>query len=142
MLKHTSDVPYMAHVHHQYFYLFLAALDLCCFLQAFSACRKRGLLSGCCVWASHCDAFSYCRAWALGRAGSSSCNACCFVARGIFPNQRSISCPLHRQVNSYPLYQQGSPLVFLNKINSSNKISSFGYLAMNSAVTWTIPVKI
>ena len=31
------------------------------------------------------------------------------VACGIFPNQGLTLCPLHWQVDSYPLYHQGSP---------------------------------
>ena len=46
------------------FYLFLAALGLCCCKQAFLSCSK-GLLSSC-VWASPCSGFSCCKAQALG----------------------------------------------------------------------------
>ena len=35
----------------------------------------------------------------------------CFVARGIFLDQGSNLCPLHWQVDSYPLDHQGSPEV-------------------------------
>ena len=52
---------------------FLAALSLCCCLWAFFSCSKRGLLSSCSVWASHCDGFSCCRAQALEHSGFSSC---------------------------------------------------------------------
>ena len=33
----------------------------------------------------------------------------CSAARGIFPDQGSNPCPLHRQANSQPLCHQGSP---------------------------------
>ena len=39
--------------------------------------------------------------------GLSFCTAC-----GIFQDQGSNPCPLHWQVNSYPLYYQGSPLFY------------------------------
>ena len=48
------------------YYLFLAALGLCCCAQAFSSCSKQGLLSNCGVWASHCRGFSWCEAQTLG----------------------------------------------------------------------------
>ena len=51
-------------------YLFLAALDLRCCVQAFSSCGEQRLLSSCVVMASHCGGFSCCRTWALGCVGS------------------------------------------------------------------------
>ena len=45
---------------------FLAALALHCCAQAFSSCSERGLLSSCCVLASHCSGFSGFGAPALG----------------------------------------------------------------------------
>ena len=43
----------------------------------------------------------------------------CSVACGIFPDQGSNPCPLHRQADSQPLCHQGSPLayLFLNRRN-------------------------
>ena len=41
----------------------------------FSSCSKRGLLSSCGTWASHCGGFSCCRSWALGSSGLSSCGS-------------------------------------------------------------------
>ena len=52
----------------------MAALGLCCFVQAFPSYRELGLLSSCSLWASHCSDFSCCRAWALGLIGFSSCS--------------------------------------------------------------------
>ena len=68
-----------------------------------------------------CEGFSQrsvpsrCRAqvlgfWASLVAGHGfSCSAAC----GIFLDQGSNLCPLHWQVDSYPLFHQGSPAVFL-----------------------------
>ena len=39
-------------------YLFLAALDLCCCVRAFSSFSEWGLLSSCSARASHCSGFS------------------------------------------------------------------------------------
>ena len=41
----------------------------------------------------------------------------CYKACGIFLDQRGNQCPLHWQEDSYPLYNQGSPLGLL--INSN-----------------------
>ena len=49
------------------FCLFLAVLDLCCCVSAFSGCRKQGLTLQCGARASWCRGFSCCDAWALGR---------------------------------------------------------------------------
>ena len=89
------------------------------FLQLFRA----GATLHCGARASHCGGFSCFRARDLGArasvvlarglwsAGSVvvvhglSCSAAC----GIFPDQGSNSCPLHWQMDSYPLHHQGSP---------------------------------
>ena len=41
--------------------------------RPFSSCsrQRQGLLSSCCVWASHCGGFSCCEVWALGHVGFS-----------------------------------------------------------------------
>ena len=93
------------------YFLFLAALGLCCYAQAFSSCGEPGLHSNCSTPASHCGGFSYCKAWALGSPASIvgahrlSRSAVC----GIFLDQGSNLCPLHQQVDSQPLDHQGSP---------------------------------
>ena len=46
--------------------VFLAVLGLCCCAHAFSSSSQQGLLCSCGVWASHCGAFSCCRARSLG----------------------------------------------------------------------------
>ena len=56
-----------------FIYLFLLALGLLCWMQAFSSRGERGLLSSCGVQASHCGGFSCCEAQALGCVGCSSC---------------------------------------------------------------------
>ena len=40
----------------------------------------------------------------------------CFAACGIFPDQGSNPCPLHRQADSQPLCHQGSPSILIFKI--------------------------
>ena len=51
----------------------------------------------------------------------------CSMACGIFSHQGSNLCPLHWQVDSYPLYQQGSPSLFIFKLLDSevNEALSF-----------------
>ena len=82
--------------------LFLAALGLCCCVQAFSSCSEQGLLSRCDVRASRCGGFSCCRAEALGRTGSvaAALEVSCLAARGILPDQGSNLCLLHWQEDS------------------------------------------
>ena len=72
----------------------------------------------CCgLQASHCSGFPSCTAQALGVAsvfvvcGLSSCGiwALCSTACRLFLDQGSNPCPLHWQVDSYPLYHQGNP---------------------------------
>ena len=57
---------YMCDFEKKIIYLFLAALDLCCFVQAFSSCYKGTLLFA--SQASVCSGFSCCR------EGFSSCD--------------------------------------------------------------------
>ena len=78
-----------------------------------------GLLSGCGTRASHCDGFSYCRAWALGAqasvlgaprlwstgSGAVAHRHSCSKAGGIFLDQ-GLNC---WQADSLPLSHQGSP---------------------------------
>ena len=49
--------------------LLLAALGLCCYMQAFPSSSERGLLSSWVMWASQCGGFSCCGAQALEHAG-------------------------------------------------------------------------
>ena len=84
------------------YFLFLAALDLCCCAQAFSSCLEQGLHSSCCVQASWCGGFSCCRAWVLGTRVSvlTARGLSCPVACGIFPDQGSNQHPLHCKADS------------------------------------------
>ena len=63
-------------------YLFLSAMGLHCCVWAFSSCGKRGLLSSCSMWTSHCYGFSCWEAQALSVWASVD------VAHGL-------SCPTH-----------------------------------------------
>ena len=106
---------------HCFIYLFLAAMGLHCYIEAFSSCRDRGLLSSCGVQASCLAGFSYYGAWALGTwasvvaacglsswdlwalglAGFSSCGARTQFLWGIWNLPRPgikpspLPCPLH-----------------------------------------------
>ena len=71
--------------------MFLAILDLCCCVRAFSSCEQ-GLFSSCGVRASHWGGFSYGRAWTLGLS--------CCLACGIFLDQGLNPWPLHWRVDS------------------------------------------
>ena len=82
--------------------LFLAALGLHCFAQAFSGCGEQSLLSNCDAWPSHCDGFSCCGAQALGTQASAVAmhGLSRSKARGIFPDQGQNPCLLHQQAGS------------------------------------------
>ena len=56
-------------------YLFLVAIGLYCYIQAFSCCSGWGLLSSCAVQASHCAGLSCHRAQVTGHAVFSRCDA-------------------------------------------------------------------
>ena len=90
----------------------------------------------CWARASHCGGFSCCRAQAPGVRASVvvAHRFTCSTARGIFPDQGSNPCSLHRQEVSYPLHHQGSPsfLMILREVFwgvdlslSSNLLSPF-----------------
>ena len=116
------------------FYLFLAALGLCCCVWAFSTCGEWGPLCRVNALASHCGGFSCCRAQAWGLASFSSCSTWAQylwhtglvapVACGIFLDQGSNPCPLHWQADSYPLCHWGSSFCpFLNFFPSMSCIN-------------------
>ena len=50
----------------------------------------------------------------------------CSAARGIFPDQGSNPCPLHRQADSQPLRHQGSPLIAFKTL--------FSWVFVNSSI--------
>ena len=103
--------------------LILAALGLPRYTQAFSSCIKQRLLflaeHGLLIAvASSVAELGLRRAWA-SEAASLQALECrsvvvvqghsCSKACGIFLDQASNPCPLHWQVDSYPLYHQRSP---------------------------------
>ena len=78
-----------------------------------------GATPPCSPLASHCGGFPRCGAQALGTQVSvvaacrlSSCDTCS-LAWVIFPDQGWNLCPQSWQANSYPLYYQGSPSLFI-----------------------------
>ena len=95
-----------------FFYLFLGVLGLCCCTRAFSmgtrraahARRKQLVCRG---------APRSCSSWALMSGGSAvvAHGLRRSVAYGTFPDQGSNLCPLHQQLDSYPLDRQGSPVL-------------------------------
>ena len=60
------------------------------------------------------------RASAVGHAGSVAVvhRLSCSMACTVFLDQGSNLCPLHWQVDFYPLYQQGGPVLFIFEIIS------------------------
>ena len=98
------------------FILILAVLGLSCHAQAFSSFSEWGQLSNCCARASHCNGFYCCRTQALGCLGSVVVvhGLSCPVACRIFLDQGSNPCPLHWQVDSYPLHHQEVPSIFFS----------------------------
>ena len=86
---------------------------LCCYVQAFSSCGARGLLSSCDAWTSHCGGFSCCGAWAVGVPASA------VVAQGL-------RCPT---VSS----QERGPLVCRDQLMCSPK-------CIRSRVSASVPV--
>ena len=91
-------------------YLFLIALSLCYYKQAFSSCGERGPRFSCGAWASYCCDFLM---WRSSRhAGFRTCvlhGLSCSAACGIFLDQGSNLCPLQWQADSYLLHYEGSP---------------------------------
>ena len=84
-----------------FIYLFLAALGLRCYTQAFSSCGEQGLLfaavHGLLIAVASLVAEHGLQARrSVVVAHGFSCSATC----GILPDQGSNSCPLHRQVDS------------------------------------------
>ena len=110
-----------------YFNTFIYLLMFGCagssLMQGTSLIVVRGATVHCSAQPSHCSGFSCCRAQALGvqaleaaacglwRVGSvvEAHRLNCSLVRGIFPDKELNPCPLHWQVDSYPLYHQGSP---------------------------------
>ena len=91
-------------------YLFLVAVGLGGCVQAFSSCGERGLLL---VAGAGFSLWSLLLLWSPGsrHTGSDALvhRLSCSAAPGLFPDQGSNLCSLYKQVDSYPLYHQGSP---------------------------------
>ena len=91
-----------------YFWLFWVFVAVCR-LSLIADSRGYSLLVG--ARTSHRSGFSSCGAWARGMGASVvvahrlSCSRAC----GIFLDQGLNPCPLHWQVDSYPVYHQRSP---------------------------------
>ena len=87
----------------------MAAWGLSCRTWAFPGGGEQGLLPSRRAQASQCGGRSCCGAQALDRVHSVVVvhGLICSVARGIFLGWGSNPCPLHLQVDSYPLYYQG-----------------------------------
>ena len=98
-------------------YVYLVVLGLCCCAQAFSSCGEAGYsLVAVCGLIITVASLVQRRLYALmiqqlqhavsvAAAPGLSCSEAC----GIIPGQGSNPCPLHWQVDSHPLYHQGSP---------------------------------
>ena len=81
--------------------------------RAFPSLQRARAALHCGAQASHSSAFC-CRAAALGCVGSNSCGSRlrsygARAACGIFPDKGLNPCPVHWQVDPYPLCHQGSP---------------------------------
>ena len=110
-----------------------------------SSCGEQGLLSSCGTHVSCCGGFFYCRAWALGCTGFSSCgtyklSSCgaqhtrlsCSTACEIFPGQGLNLCLLHWQADSSPLRHQGSPIPSFTSLS----MVSFSLLHIFLGLPW------
>ena len=90
----------------------MAVLDPCFCERAFSSCGKRGPLLTAVRGPLTIAASLVARSTGSRRAGSVivAHGPICSAACGIFPDQGSNLCPLHRQADSRPLHHQGSPI--------------------------------
>ena len=79
-------------------YLYLAALGLLCYAEAFSNCGEWGLLCSCGSRASHCSGFSSRRAQALGHVGLA---ALMYVGSSRTRDQTRVPCTGRHILNHY-----------------------------------------
>ena len=86
-------------------YLYLAALGVLCYTEAFSNCGEQGLLCSsravvllCGSRASHCSGFSSCRAQALGHVGLA---ALMYVGSSRTRDQTRVPCTGRHILNHY-----------------------------------------
>ena len=100
-------------------YLLLAVLGFCCCAPAFSSCGERA--------SSRCSLLRSAGSRRVGFRNRSpqalerplvvvAYGLMCPSARGISPDQGSNRCPLHWQVDSYPLDHLGSSVGFSSEI--------------------------
>ena len=75
MKNGSTFIKLLGCVMHFFFpiYLFFGCAGSLLLCGLFCSYGEQGLLSSCCVRASYCGGFSYCRAQALGHAGFNSC---------------------------------------------------------------------
>ena len=106
------------------FFIYFWLRCFCCCLPASSSCGDQGATLGCSERASHCGGFSCCRAWDLGACASLvvarrlQSTGSVLVAHGLSctgmwnlpkPGIELVSPAL---TDAYPLYHQGSPILF------------------------------
>ena len=99
-------------------YLFLVVPGLHCSARAFASCHEQGysplwsvgflLRWRPLLWSTCSRCVSFRSLWALGMASVVAHGLSCLAACGNFPDQGLNPCPLHWQVDSYPLYHQRS----------------------------------
>lgn len=92
------------------FILLLSALGLRCFVQAFSNCRARGLVSAA-AYRRLTEAASLVADHGLQSVGSAvvAHRLGCSTACGVIPDQGWNPCSLYWQVDSYPWTTRGAP---------------------------------
>ena len=109
-------------------------------LCTFSSCIKRGLLSSCHVWTSHCGGSSCCGVWALECTGSVVVvhGIICPMACGIFSEQGLNLCALHWQILNYrttrevPYYMHFNKHLFVHSANVCCASHSWRHLGFSS----------
>ena len=113
--------------------LFLAALHFCCCAWAFFSCWGWGILSICCLQASHCSGFSCWKAWGLGCKSFHNCGLRTQLPCSMWnlPWQELNLCPLHWQADSQPLDHQGSLTLYFKNVT---------YLIINPYVDYMLNI--
>ena len=109
--KKKKTEKYVAFLFLKYFlFTYIYCVGSSFLLGLFSSCGKRGRLSSCSAWASHCCAFSCCGALVQTSEFQVSCGSTaqahglsCSKAHGIFPGLVSNLCLPHWQMDSSPL---------------------------------------
>ena len=103
-------------------------------VRAFSSCGKRGLLSSCGSWSSHCSGFSCCGLQSLGCAGSVAVTnrLSCSLACGIFPDQGSnlFPCTGRCILNTQPPRKTKDSYFYMILLSKGPSCQIFGCLSM------------